>query len=648
MLNKDSRTQLIMKIRLLILILIGSISSSVAQPGQQQAIEDTVVGWFTKLTPADKPVKPRLSGGQTFSIRQQEINNLFVQWMQQTYTPVAGIGVFRERYYAKKDMYFPHAYGVYFQAFDVDFRTLDKQGHFRPEPETGVPFQIAANVLFNANPAYYLNTPSQYMFTLLPDGYMESKSWGETFAKVDPKIHPNVHKYLTMVTSGGMTVYLLPGNKLPIRQLTKGEFIQLSDASFERYLQQKKEDVARQFPAEKTQNEAMVIEQEKVKTYREKLKALKDKYSSRLNEPAIIRDMQPTIHTVDGFMDPFQLDGLSTDLKQAYGVYTYEPSVYEKCLTDQPQWIAINFPYATKEDGRKKYEMFRAITEHFNFDYVYNYFFNPSLVKGQPYRPVNEELLKNTLASYSKRAYWKNSASTGAALPPGVLFQDDFANNETGARPAGWFFSSYGKAAQVTTINGLPGKWLQLGYNNKLDPTALKKPLPENFTLDYDVATDPGYTTRTGGAIRLNLSGGLKGDSKTALTNIEVEITSGNEANFSSNYRGQAKIQVISYPIDKTNMVMDGGGEAIMPQMVFTNRANKVHIRLQKKGTIVTLFINNKPVATSSEFKTKYGKPCSYCLIPAGIQFSTINWSNTTDDSENIRAYISNVKIAKE
>ncbi|AUD00604.1 hypothetical protein [Spirosoma pollinicola] len=637
-----------MKNSLLLISLLLSTSVLVAQPSRQQMIEDTVVGWFTKLTLADKPVKPLLSGGQTFSIRQQEITNLFVQWMQQTYTPVSGIGVFRKRYYARKDQYFPHAYSAFFQTFDVDFRTLDKQGHFLPEPETGVPFQVVANWIAEANPAYYLNTPSQYLFTLVPEGYMDGDAFRKNFGGRDPKIHPNVYKYLTVVSSGGLTVYLVPGNKLPIRQLTKGEFIQLSDESFDRYLQQKKEDVARQFPSEKAQGEVMVLEQEKVKTYREKLKALRAKYSSKLNEPAVIQDMQPTIHTVDGFMDPFQIDASEKELGHAYGVYTYESTVNEKCLTDQPQWIAINFPYATKEDGRKKYELYRAITEHFNFDYVYDYFFDPSKVQGQPYKPVNEALLKATLANYSKRAYWKNAASTGTALPAGVLFQDDFANNEPGTRPNGWFFSSFGKASRVTTLKGFPGNWVQIGYNNKIDPTTLKKPLPENFTLDYDLATSPDFTTRTGGAVRLTLEGGMRGDGKTAATSIRVDVTSGNEANFSSNYRGQVKIEVISYPVDKSNFQMDAGGESILPQMVFTNRRNKVHVTLQKRSDRVTLFINDKQVATTADFKTKYGKPCAYCLIPTGIQFTTINWENISDDSENIKAYISNVKITKD
>lgn len=637
-----------MKNSLFLLFCLISITIASAQHSERQVLEDSVMGWYTKLTPADKPVKPLLSGGKTFSIRQQEINNLFVQWMQQSYTPVGGLGVFRKRYYAKKDEYFPQAYGVFFQAYNAELDVRDKQGRLKPVDETWVPFQIAANVVFDINPAYYLNTPSQYIFTRLPDGYMDTDFFKTKFKDANPKSHPNMRKYLTTMTSNGITVYLVPGNKLPIRQLTKGEFIQLSDESFDRHLERKKEDVVGQFSSEQARTEVLAAEREKVKTYREKLKALREQYASRLNEPAIIRDMQPTIYTVDGSSDPFQIDQFSTNLKHEYGVYTYEPTVYEKCQTDQPQWIAIHFPYATKENGRKEYELYRAISEHFNFEYVYNYFFDPGKVKGQPYRPVNEELLKKTLADYSKRAYWKNTAATSASLPAGVLFLDDFSVNEPGARPAGWYFSSYGKASQVTTVKNLPGKWLQLGVNNKVDPTALPKPLPENFSLEYDMATD-AFSNRTGGAVELELTGGMKGDRKSAYTQIKLQITAGNEADYqNNNYRGLAKIELVSYPLVKSNTYVEAGGQSEQPLTVFTNRQNSVHVKLQKKGNEVSLFINNKPLATSSNFKSKYGKPCEYCTLSPGIQFSTITWRNMTDDAENVHVYISHVKLSKE
>ncbi|GAB3800806.1 hypothetical protein GCM10028819_26840 [Spirosoma humi] len=634
---------------ILLLLLLYGFSDAIAQRSEQQTVEDSVIGWYTKLTPADKPVKPLPIEGHTFSIRQQEINNLFVQWMQQTYTPVGAIGTYKKRYYAKKDQHFPHSYGVEFQAYAAWLDVRDKQGNLKPVPETGVPFYITANVVFDAYPAYYLNTPSQYVFTKLPDGYMDTKFWVERFKGSDPKIHPRVHKYLTTVNSGGLTVYLVPGNTLPIRQLTKGEFIQLSDESFNRYLQDKKKEITTQYSDEKSRNAMFASEQENVRKYREKLNALREQYANRLNEPAVIRDMQPTIYTAPNSVDPFSIDAFSKNLKQEYGVYTYEPSVYEKAKTDQPQWIAIHFPFATKESGRKEYELYRAITEHFNFDYVYDYFFNPEKVKGQPYRPVNEEHLKATLADYRKRAYWNNPAATAATLPAGVLFQDDFSINQVGARPAGWFFSSSGKASQVTTVNGLPGKWLQLGYNNKIDPTSLKKPLPENFTLEYDVATSPGFTGQTGGAVRLILSGGLKGDSKTASTEIKVEITAGNEANFSSNYRGQARIDVLSMPVVKpTTYTNNGPGQVIIPQKTFTDRQTTVHVTLRKRNSDVTLLINGKPLIRSADLKSVYGYPCEYCTIPAGIQFNTINWVNTTNDADATSVYISNVKITKE
>lgn len=638
-----------MKKWLLLCLSWGSCIVAWGQHSEQQTLEDSVVGWYTRVTPADKPVKPLLINGKTFSLRQQEINNLFFEWMQKTYTPVGGIGVAKKRFYAKKDDYFPQAYGFFFQTFDVELGSRDKQGHLKPVDETGVPFQVAANVVFDLNPAYYLNTPSQYVFTLLPDGYMDTDFFRKKLKSADPRSHPNMAKYLTTFTSNGVTVYLVPGNKLPIRQLTKGEFLELSEQSFDRYLQRKKEEVNNQFSDEPTRTRVMAGEQEKVNRYREKLRALRSQYASRLSEPAVIRDMQPTIYTVgDASVEPFTIDQFAKELNHAYGVYTYDPAIYAKCQTDQPQWIAIHFPYATKEDGRKTYELYRAISEHFNFEYVYNYFFDPEKVKGQPYKPVNEALLKTTLANYSKRVYWQNTAATRASLPAGTVFMDDFAGNEPGARPAGWYFYSYGKASQVTTVKNMPGKWLQLGYNNKVNATALPKPLPENFSVEYDVVTDD-FSGRTGGRVTMELLGGLKGDPKSAGSQIKVELTAGNEADYTNNnYQGQAKIELVSYPAVKSNAYVEAGGQAIKPLPIFTNRQNKVHVKLLKRGREVTLFINDKQVATSSEFKSKYDKPCDYCTLSDGVLFSSITWTNLTSDADTVGVYIGNVKISKE
>lgn len=70
-----------------------------------------------------------------------------------------------------------------------------------------------------------------------------------------------------------------------------------------------------------------------------------------------------------------------------------------KCKTNNPRWIAVSFPYETKERGNQLYEIYTAVTQNLNYDYIYNHFFNPEKVKGIAYKPANEEQLNAWLSN---------------------------------------------------------------------------------------------------------------------------------------------------------------------------------------------------------------------------------------------------------
>ena len=68
----------------------------------------------------------------------------------------------------------------------------------------------------------------------------------------------------------------------------------------------------------------------------------------------------------------------------------------------------------TQENGNQLHEMYTAITENINYDYIYNYFFDPEKIKGITYKPANEEQLNARLTAYRN----KNKASLNAADLP--------------------------------------------------------------------------------------------------------------------------------------------------------------------------------------------------------------------------------------
>jgi hypothetical protein len=417
---------------------------------------------------------------------------------------------------------------------------------------------------------------------------------------------------------------------------------------------QEKEDLKNKWPGDvKAQNNAFEYIRNDLERYRADIKKWMEVNKNNLNEPAVLRDMQPNIRSFN--LDPFIIDVGAKKLKHYYPVYKIDAPTLEKCKADKPQWVAVSFPVETKEDGNQQYELYRAMLEHFNYDYVYNYYFNPEKVKNMPYKPVNEALLNATLDGYRKKSYWQKptSATAGAAnnsLPANVHFMDDFAGDTPGSKPAGWFFSSIGQHAVITTLKNQPGNWVQLGYANEIKPTTLKTPLPQNFTLEYDVATSD-FAGRYGGSVILNLDSWSANATQNKTGNsvsVKIEIGAGNENDFNNNnYRGYVNIELNKVPeVNEQNF--SKGATYKNELREFTNKKNKVHLVLKINNGELTVMIENKKIVAAKDMKLTYGGDCKDCTIPAGLKFNTISWKNTTNDSDNVKAYISNVKITKD
>lgn len=192
----------------------------------------------------------------------------------------------------------------------------------------------------------------------------------------------------------------------------------------------------------------------------------------------------------------------------------------------------------------------------------------------------------------------------------------------------------------------------QLGAEPVL-PSLLKKPLPENFTLEYDFATDGEFSSRTGRSSNLILNtrpSNSEGSENTYNdgTSVNISIQSGNEADYdNNNYRGHIKIDINSTPsVNKQNF--PEGISYTYPLREFTNKKTTVHVGVNVKSGVLTVFINNKPVAASTDFKLTYGGNCISYGVPDGIKFNAVYWKNTTDYAHNVKVYISNVKITKE
>lgn len=637
-----------MKKIILVSVLHLVLSNSFAQPNPKQHIQDSVIGWWQKLS-IPKPKPPTKT--QPLTIEQQKHLVNIIEWMQRSYTPIGGIGTYKLKFYNSKDPdYNPFAYGVEFRVWNVSFAPpwLEANGNFIPVSEEYTRYDINANGIPGSYPISFINTTTQYVFTWPPNSYGVNGNLARETSLTD---NPNTRKFITRVNEYN-TVFLAPENKLPFIPVSKGQLLQFAEAAVDKEIQRKKIAIEGKWPGNiKAQNEAFEYERRKLEKTRIAIQNLKEKYKNSLNEHAIIHDMQPTLASFDGYMDPFEIKPIEQTNKVYFPIYMIDSSVLEKCKGNQPQWIAVSFPYTTKEDGNQEYEMYRSLMEHFNYEYVQDYFFYPDKINGVSYKPVNPELLIATLEGFSRKSYRQNPGSINT-LSGSTYFFDDFTKNAVGSNPAGWYFSTSGKHALVTVVKDKPGKWVQLGYNNPLSSPLMKTPLPQNFTLDYDIATS-SFSSSSGGSITLYLStfplnkDGTENKSGHG-TAITVTITAGNEADYiNNNYRGESKIEIHAKP--RVNIENNSEGIYFTSQVLdFTNNKTNAHVTFQLKNGKLKLFLNEKLIALSDNFKMAYGKACTSCDLPSNSMFNTISWKNTTNNYDYVNVYVSNIKITKD
>lgn len=383
-----------------LLFLILSTHSP-AQLLQEQRIQDSIIGWWSVLP--KKAVAPVTNNGYSFSAAQQELTNELIRWMYKTYTPVGGLGTYKKVFDADlgaQKRYAPHIYGVMFRVWDVSFdkQWMTADNKFKPIDEQYTSFFIRANYIPENNPVIFVNNSNRYVFTMPVDGG-GGEQLKESRKGADARIHPNVYPYITM-QSEFQNIFLVPGNKLPIKTVTKGELLDMAESSIETLLKTEMERVKQQFSNASAQQDAFAHRKKTIEAYRVKIQKLRTKHQQTLDLPALVNNPELTIYQFETDPDPFDISENRKQWKQYYTVHQYTKELLEKCRTDKPQWIVVTFPFVTNDRNNQLKEMYKAMTENFNYEYVYNYFFNPEKIKGLNYKPANEESLKKRLKNY--------------------------------------------------------------------------------------------------------------------------------------------------------------------------------------------------------------------------------------------------------
>jgi hypothetical protein len=645
------------KIIVLFAIVCGS-SLSFAQSIRDRVIEDSLIGWQFPVPKG--PYQPLTAKGRTLTPKQKEHMAKVMQWMTESYTPVASIGTFKMILNVSSNPaytdYRQHSYWIDFRNWNVSFDQLDANKHFTPISEEYEMFPVRFNQVAGAGPIDYLSTGDNFLFTWAAQGYTENNSDAERLKNTDPDISATCAPFIVR----NQSVILAPGNKLPFAAATIGDYLNAADATLDRNLAYAKANKDAQFNQEnqqKVREEVYELLKTEFAGYRAHIAELRVKYKNQLNEPALLPQDNPSL-TSQFYKgtDPFKIDDQSKKLHRYFEVYKVDKELMEKCKKDQPQYISFTLPYATKKKGNRSYELYTALTQNVNYQYIYDYFFAPEKIKGKTYTPADAAGLKKRLAAYTdKKAAVNNTSAPVRKLAANVLLDENFANTSLGKFPAGWWTRAPGKLSAVANRVNDGVKWLKLGANNKVMPTGLPKPLPDNFTLDFDVATDGGFTGYTGGGILLKLSTApdfspngdemLPPDRQT----IELKLVSGNDANrvSGSNYRGVMEMEIHdSKGVNRENN--KEGLFATYSLQEFTDKRNVVHVKLQMKNQQLLVSVNGKEVITPAELKLAYGKACEQCSLRKEPKFKMLYWSNFDYTGEGVGVYISNIRLMKE
>lgn len=616
-----------------------------AQRNKDFQLEDSVFKWnnYTPLKPSAYP--------RTFTPYQQKLPDVFIQWIRQSYIPIGAIDkTFTIAEPNKKEDVSPYVVGVNAEMWSAMWDNTGKK--VVRTPHSANPIYILTNHILDAEPIRMLTIPGRPVFMRrspeIERAFKGSSEIRNAFVKrLQLENHPQIGKYIIQYygcdgdgCSPRVAVYLAPHNKLPIRQLTRGEAMDMIEQAIPAEITAAKNKLKSTFGhrPQSLQEEYKRFDETVPPKWKANLEKLRKQYSNSLQEPAELRNSNgiEMVNIYNGD-DIFDTEDAQRFKNNTYGIYTYEDGVLQKSKQDQPLWICIGWMPADIQYGSYSREIHRSMITHFNFDYVYNYLFAPERNRNQSYTILNPDAQKENIANIKKE---KNRMNVPAAsTPAGVHYFEDFSANNAGQKPQGWRNISVGEPSVVATPEGLSGKWLDIRTHQIL-PNNFKRPLPKDFQFEFDVACSD-FSSNTGGALLLNINNktltanGDEGDSPNPV-NIDFNIKAGH-SKWTANPTGGSSI-LATYKGMPGNIRYAGVSR---PNLDFTEKKNSVHIIITKKGNQVRGYVDGKEITALD----KYGKEIpGYNELPKGAQFTSFHFKNTTNGKEN-RIYISKIKI---
>lgn len=594
-------------------LIISTSMIAFGQRTQQQSIEESELGWYRVYHfKGAKEIKK--SDNRVYTIAQLSLCDSLANWMQASYSPKGGIGDVKKNILPKASPYhlynvaWPQGYGATAYTWNVSYNS---QGKLERVSETETPWDVSANAV-PGWPIRDLSTSTRYYFTMPSfDGRDELKK------QQDLSNITNLKPYITFwvkdIESGGGTEYVLlcKDNKSPFIKITKGEYLQSLETGISSVYQKEKKKIYDQNKGDQRSIDYLMKTLDEKNSKRTvRLKNNQEKYKNRLHETAEVFAAQPDI-MLENYEDVFEGNG---GRAYTYPVYTIDPTMYELCKKDKPQWILVGWSWSAGDPKEK--HMHESIINNFNFDYVYNFFFYPEKVKGQPYKPMRSPALKEVIVVAEK-----SDAAKKAVIDKDVHFFEDFSSTPAGKKPSGWYAKASGSGVTpvVTTVEGIQNNWAVIA-GNKLIPNNLKKPLPQNFSLSYDLIVPENFTWGGKGLVMVLAKEKTEGVAE-AFISLKLRPGFGGSD-------GEVTLET-KFPTGYAN------GTKWYVATGFSNnkKVNRINVIVKKDGEVIQLSIDQKVIV-------EYNK-----AMPVDLLFNALSFEMGNSNGETEKYYIGNIKI---
>jgi hypothetical protein len=590
------------------------------------SLEDKVLGWMPTVRNFAGAGKPLKVDDKLYPQAQLALADVFATWIRASYVPQGGLGGVlvhvsdKLNVYSANDAAKPQVYG----ALSRTYFELKYDSNKKIVPATGSAhlWSITANAIEFGEPLMVLNTPTDFYFLMPLFGEtIEDKNPDRSIReRYDLSKHPALKPYITYFNlqtfsshyANSSNVLLCKDSKLPFVKVTKGEYLDKLAGAIGRKYTEEKTYAVQAWPQAAARAEALKNADNKYERRLAVLQGIRATYQNRLQETAEVITLQPTVLLeYDNSADVFGEKGRYSN---RYPVYKVDPAAAERAKTEGPQWVLVSWNGNIATDPLAK-RLHEAVLNNFDFDYLYNFVFDPEKVKGQPYKPRRSpDFTEPTVVLEASAAAKINASDTN------IHFFDDFSSTVPGKPPVGW---AVGIAGLVTNVDGLPGNWAVLaGDYGQLTAKGLRTPLPQNFTVSYDLVVPQNFTW---GARGMTFQLASEKSAGSAEWFLRLRLRPGYDGR-----DGEAIIET-KFPAG----YLSGGKWTDATGFSNNKKNNRIAVAIRKMGDTLQVFIDTRKIA-------EYPK-----ALPPDLLFNAMSFSGN-NDGVNDKFYISNIKISKE